>query len=188
MGEGCHILGYPIRQGEFFNLVSTQPAVHTKGSKFVVQVSPSEVVDHYKNWDPKLVAILKNLPEENVLEWKLCDLEPMESWIFPGGKIILLGDASHAMLPSAAQGAGMGIEDGAAIAELLARASDRVQIPAILKTFESLRLPRCTDIVDSGRQNAKKWHGKDAKGGTVTNEMWNYDVKGAAKSMQLEVV
>lgn len=188
VGEGCHILGYPIRQGEFFNLVSTQPAVHTKGSEFVVRVSPSEVVDHYKNWDPKLVAILKNLPKENVLEWKLCDLEPMESWIFPGGKIILLGDASHAMLPSAAQGAGMGIEDGAAIAELLARASDRVQIPAILKTFESLRLPRCTYIVDSGRQNAKKWHEEDAKGGTVTDEMWKYDVKGAAESMPLEVV
>jgi salicylate hydroxylase len=162
--------------------------VHTKGPTFVVEADPSEVIDHYKHWDPKLVAILKNLPKENVLEWKLCDLEPMESWIFPGGKIVLLGDASHAMLPSAGQGAGMGIEDGAAIAELLARASDRAQIPAVLKTFESLRLPRCTYIVDSGRQNAKKWHAKDAKGGTVPDETWDYDVKGAAKSLQLEVV
>ncbi|KAH8795344.1 hypothetical protein BGZ57DRAFT_780583 [Hyaloscypha finlandica] len=185
IGKGCHILGYPIRQGEFFNLVSTQPARHTKGPKFVVPIDPSEFVDQYKDWDPKLVAILNKLPKENVLEWKLCDLEPMKSWIFPGGKIVLLGDASHAMLPSAAQGAGMGIEDGAAIAELLDRITHQEQIPAILKTFENLRLPRCTYIVDSGRQNAKKWHEKDAKGGTVTDEMWEYDVKGAAREIPL---
>jgi len=185
IGKGCHILGYPIRQGEFYNLVSTQPAKHTKGPKYVVPIDPSEFVDQYKDWDPKLVAILNRLPKENVLEWKLCDLEPMDSWVFPGGKIVLLGDASHAMLPSAAQGAGMGIEDGVAIAELLARATNREQIPAILKTFENLRLPRCTYIVDSGRQNAKKWHEKDAKGGTVTDEMWEYDVKGAAREISL---
>jgi salicylate hydroxylase len=162
----------------------------------VVPIDPSEFVDQYKDWDPKLVAILNKLPKENVLEWKLCDLEPMNSWIFPGGKIVLLGDASHAMLPSAAQGAGMGIEDGAAIAELLDRVTHREQIPVILKTFENLRLPRCTYIVDSGRQNAKKWHEKDrqnakkwhekdAKGGTVTDEMWEYDVKGAAREISL---
>jgi len=185
IGEGCHILGYPIRQGEYFNLVATQPANHTKGPKYVVPIDPKEFFDHYKHWDPKLVAILKKLPQENVLEWKLCDLAPMESWLFPGGKIVLMGDASHAMLPSAAQGAGMGIEDGGAIAELLARAESRDQIPVILKTFENLRLPRCTNIVDSGRQNAKKWHEKDAKGGTVTEAMWEYDVKGAAQSVPL---
>jgi salicylate hydroxylase len=133
-----------------------------------------------------LEKILRKLPTENVLEWKLCDLAPMDSWIFPGGKIALLGDASHAMLPSAAQGAGMGIEDGAAIAELLARADDKSQIPAIMKSFQKLRLPRCAYIVESGRQNAKKWHEKDAKGGTVTDEMWNYDVKGEARSIPIE--
>lgn len=166
--------------------MATQPANHTKGSKFVVPIDPNEFLDHYKHWDPKLVAILKKLPQENVLEWKLCDLEPMDSWIFPGGKIVLLGDASHAMLPSAAQGAGMGIEDGSAIAELLARAKHRSQIPQVLKAFENLRLPRCTYIVDSGRQNAKKWHQQEAKGGTVTDSMWEYDVKVAAQTISLE--
>lgn len=166
--------------------MSTQPAVHTNGPDFVVKVTPTEFHDKYAHWDPILEKILRKLPIDNVLEWKLCDLEPMESWIFPGGKIALVGDACHAMLPSAAQGAGMGIEDGAAIAELLARAVDKLQIPSILKTWQNLRLPRCNYIVDSGRQNAQKWHEKDAKGGTVTDAMWNYDVKGEARTVLIE--
>jgi salicylate hydroxylase len=152
----------------------------------VVKVTPTEFHDRFEHWDPMLEKILRKLPTDNVLEWKLCDLEPMQSWIFPGGKIALMGDASHAMLPSAAQGAGMGIEDGAAVAELLARAENKSQIPSILKTWQNLRLPRCTYIVDSGRQNAKKWHEKDAKGGTVTDAMWDYDVKREANSIQIE--
>ncbi|PVH84302.1 FAD/NAD(P)-binding domain-containing protein [Cadophora sp. DSE1049] len=188
VGEGCHILVYPIRQGEYLNVVATQPANHTKGPKFVVPIGPQEFLDRYKHWDLTLVRILERLPKDNLLEWKLCDLEPMETWLFPGEKITLLGDASHAMLPSSAQGAGMGIEDGCAIAELLARAQSRDQIPQVLKAFEKLRLPRCTEIMDSGRQNAKKWHKENAKGGTVTDSMWEYDVKSAAQSIPLEVV
>ncbi|KAF2787166.1 hypothetical protein K505DRAFT_258315, partial [Melanomma pulvis-pyrius CBS 109.77] len=80
----------------------------------------------------------------------------IETWLFLGSKITLFGDASHAMLPSAAQGAGMGVEHSSAIAELLARAKHRDQIPLVLKAFENLRLPRCTYIVDSGRRNAQK--------------------------------
>lgn len=168
-------------------MVATQPANHTKGLKYVVPINPQEFLDRYKHWDSTLVGVLERLPKENLLEWKLCDLEPMKTWLFPGEKIALLGDASHAMLPSAAQGAGMGIEDGGAIAELLARAEHRDQIPQVLKAFEKLRLPRCTYIVDSGRQNAKKWHKENAKGGTVTDSMWEYDVKAAAQSIPLEV-
>lgn len=181
-------MGYPIRQGTFYNVVSTQPAKRATGEQFVVPVDASEFYEQYKDWDPKLAAILKKLQPNSVLEWKLCDLEPMKSWLSPGAKVILIGDAAHAMLPSAAQGAGMGIEDGAAIAEILARAEDKTQIPALLRTVEKLRLPRCMFVVDSGRQNAKKWHEKDAKGGTVTDDMWNYDVKSEARSIPIDVV
>ncbi|CZR65127.1 uncharacterized protein PAC_15027 [Phialocephala subalpina] len=137
VGEGCHVLLYPIRQGEYLNVVATQPANHTKGPKYVVSTDPKKFLDRYKNWDSTLVGVLERLPKDNLLEWKLCDLEPMETWLFPGRKIALLGDASHAMLPSAAQGASMGIEDCSAIAELLARAEHRDQIPQVLKAFRT---------------------------------------------------
>ncbi|OQU95215.1 FAD binding domain-containing protein [Cladophialophora immunda] len=189
IGEGNHALVYPVRHGQSLNVVLNQPAIHTKGSDYVVQADPAEIAEVYKGWHPTLTKIIQALPKENVLEWKLCDLEPLDSWVFPGGRIALLGDACHAMLPSAAQGAGMGIEDGACIAELLARLTDRSQIPAALKAFEKLRLPRCTFVVDSGRQNAKKWHEKDnVKGGTVTDDIWDYDIKGASRQFPIETL
>ena len=169
------------------NIVLNQPAIHTKGQNFVVQIDPAEIAEVYSGWHPTLMKIIQALPKENVLEWKLCDLESLDSWVFPGGKIALLGDACHAMLPSAAQGAGMGIEDGVCVAELLARLTDSSQIPVALKAYQSLRLPRCSLVVDSGRQNAKKWHEKDnVKGGTVTDDIWDYDIKGESRKYPLE--
>lgn len=135
-----------------------------------------------------MLRVISKLPEGSVLEWKLCDIPPMDTWLLPGSKVVLIGDAAHAMLPSAAQGAGMAIEDGAALAEVLARAKSLLEIPQCLKAFEKLRLPRCTEVVDTGRQNAKKWHAKEGvKGGTVTDTMWDYDVKDAARREQIAV-
>lgn len=170
------------------NMVLNQPAVHTNGPKFVCPADPADILDIYKAWEPRLVRLISKIPKERALEWKLCDLEPMDSWVFPGGKVALLGDACHAMLPSAAQGAGMCIEDGAAIAELLARVTNHSQIPAAMKAYQELRLPRCSYVVDSGRQNASKWHEKDAKGGTTTDDMWDYDVKKCAQMMEIQGV
>ena len=187
IGEGCHVVGYPIREGKFFNIVLTQKAIHTVGTAYVVGVSSAEVRNLYKDWDPNLRKILEFLPDP-VLEWRLCDMEPMDSWIFPGGKICLLGDACHTMLPSAAQGAGMSIEDGAAIAELLARATDESDIHRILKTYQKMRLPRCADIISNARSDAKKLQGRDskAKAGASSLWSWDYDVIKVASSITLE--
>lgn len=188
VGAGRHVLCYGIRQGEFLNFVATQPAVHTSGSVYTAKVSTQEVLDSYRGWDPLMLRVISNIPEGSILEWKLCDIAPMDTWLLPGEKVVLIGDAAHAMLPSAAQGAGMGIEDGAALAEILSRARDYSEIPHCLKAFERLRLPRCTQVVDTGRQNAKKWHAKgEVKGGTVTDAMWDYDAKAAARQANFDI-
>lgn len=90
------------------------------------------------------------------------------------------------MLPSAAQGAGMSIEDGVCVAELLARITDRSQIPRALKAYQELRLPRCTFVVESGRQNSAKWHKEDAKGGTVSDKIWEYDIIKESREVEIE--
>lgn len=191
VGEGKHLLAYPIRQGQFLNIASTQPAVHVTDAtgKFVVPVKPDEWLACFGKWDPFLVKILSKLPEEGILEWKLCDLPPIETWLYPGGRIALLGDASHPMLPSAAQGAGMGIEDGAAVAEFLARAADKSQIPAVMRAWQAMRLPRTTAIVDVGRLNAANWHAKGdaANVGPALNNGWLYDVRAEARKFPLNL-
>lgn len=189
VGNGKHLLGYPIRHGEFYNIASTQAEVYTSAAegKYVVPVSAKVFQETFADWDPLLVKILQRVPEQGTLEWKLADLAPMDTWLFAGGKIALLGDACHPMLPSAAQGAGMGIEDGAAVAEFLARAKDASEIPVVLKAWERMRLPRCSGVVDTGRAQAKKWHEKDPDQGEAPAYLatWGYDVVSEAKKFPL---
>ncbi|KIW88454.1 uncharacterized protein Z519_11023 [Cladophialophora bantiana CBS 173.52] len=186
VGQGRHVLGYPIRGGQDYNMVYNQPTIRAIGSKYVADVDPADIQEEYKDWDPRLVALTKHLPKDGVLEWRLCDLHPLENWIFPGSKIVLIGDASHAMLPSAAQGAAMGIEDGAAIAELLARAGSKTDVPRILKTFQNLRRDRCIDVVENGSRDAHSWHDKDdPKYKPTSNWVWVYDIKTAAREIPL---
>ncbi len=61
------------------------------------------------------------------------------------------------MLPSSSMGAAIGVEDGVAIAHLLARATDRSQIEAVLKAYQDLTLPRYTEVMLSGTRNVAKW-------------------------------
>lgn len=166
--------------------MSTQPAIRATGANYVVPVTPADFHDYYAHWDPLLEKLLSKIPEGSVLEWRLCDMDPLDSWVFKGGKMVLIGDAAHPMLPSAAQGAGMGIEDGVAIAELLARTTAQSQIAAALSTFERLRLPRCAEVMLLGRQNSKKWHEKNPQGGTVTDDTWRYDIETEARLISME--
>jgi salicylate hydroxylase len=131
-----------------------------------------------------VVKILKHLPEK-ALEWKLCDVEPMDDWTLPGGKIILLGDAAHAVLPSASQGAAMAIEDGGAIAEILSQIETKYQIDAALKAYQELRMPRTAEVRDSGRRNVARWKSKDTHEESTNDYVWDYDVKADARKMKI---
>ncbi|KAL6401289.1 hypothetical protein AUP68_15157 [Ilyonectria robusta] len=189
IGQGKHVVAYLLRQGTVYNVVLTGPAQKTIGSKYVVKADVTEVLEQYKDWDPCLVKVLKELPDDSTLEWRLCDMEPMDSWVFPGGKISLMGDACHAVLPSAAQGAGMGMEDGVAVAEFLARTESISQIPQALKAYQELRPPRCEAIMTGARGDAKKWQGRSGappKAGVSSEWSWEYDVKRAARESPLE--
>lgn len=179
-------MAYPVRQGEFYNFVSTQPALHTKGDNYVVNIDSSIVQNEFKDWDPRVVKILSRLPEKT-LEWKLCDVEPMDNWTLPGGKIVLLGDAAHACLPSASQGAAMAIEDGGAIAEILSRIESKSQIDAAVKAYQDLRMPRTADVRDSGRRNVARWKSKDTHEESTNDYVWDYDVKGEAMKISIAV-
>ncbi len=167
-------------------MVMTQPAINAKGETYIVKDDKSVVLNEYAGWDPRLLKILNNLPEK-VLEWKLCDVEPMDNWTLPGGKIVLLGDAAHAVLPSASQGAAMAIEDGGAIAELLARAENKSQIDAVIKAFQKLRMPRTADVAASGRRNVARWKKDDTHEESTNDHIWDYDVKAEARKFSIEL-
>src|SRR5262249_18605145 len=86
-------------------------------------------------------------------KWALFDCPPLASW--GKGRVTLLGDAAHPMLPYLAQGAAMAIEDAAVLAACLERHPD---VPAALRAYEASRLPRTTRVQHDARFNGTVYH------------------------------
>jgi salicylate hydroxylase len=91
---------------------------------------------------------------KTTFRWALYDREPLPTWT--KGRLTLLGDAAHPMLPHLGQGANQSIEDGMALATILARAG-RDNLPAALHAYERLRRERVADIQRGARQSGLRY-------------------------------
>jgi len=95
---------------------------------------------------------------QSTLKWRLMDRKPLAKWVHDSGRVILLGDACHPMLPYRAQGASMAIEDGAVLGNLLSRVSRISQLKPLLKAYQDLRFSRTTEAQRSSRLNQHIFH------------------------------
>ena len=91
---------------------------------------------------------------ERYYKWALYDREPLERW--GEGRITLLGDSAHPMLPYLGQGACMAVEDGCILAEAVARSPGR--LTEALRDYERLRMPRTKRAQLGSRQRARENH------------------------------
>lgn len=158
IGHQRHIMSYPIRNGSMYNLVMSHPGQAAVG-RWNEPGKLDEMRQHYHNFDPTITRVLEKV--SSCLKWKLADLPPLPRWVGAGGRVVLIGDAAHAMVPYLAQGAATSIEDGAALAECLDRATDANMIPSVLAAFEGIRKPRCEIIQAGSRANGDIWHMAD---------------------------
>lgn len=97
IGPGRHIMAYPMRKHELYNVFLAHPdrspnleeSWTTKGSK-------QAMLDEYRGWDPRVRKLIDLVADGEVLEWKLCLHSPLKTWV--RGSVALLGDACHPML------------------------------------------------------------------------------------------
>lgn len=129
-----------------------------------------EVRKAYEGWDPAIFKMLDHCDTPNCWVWRISGTAPLPSWISPGGRVVILGDASHAMVPYASQGASQGIEDGVVLAECLER--DEVDLTTRLKIFEKIRKPRAETAVEVGARNMQQAHLPDGPGQRQRDELW----------------
>jgi len=130
-----------------------------------------ELAASFRGWDPRVTALLEKV--ETCFWWGLYDRRPLASWA--NGRLALLGDAAHAMLPHLGQGANQAIEDGVALAVLLEK-SGPADVPAALKRYENLRRVR-TDVVQAeARQNGLRYDSRYAN-----LEQRDHEIKNAAE-------
>ena len=151
MGPGKHFVHYPVSAGRLINFVCLiERDAWTKES----WTEPGDMRDAlaaYQGWHSQVRSIISSVTETFV--WGLFDRAPLPRWSV--GRVSLLGDACHPMLPFLAQGAAQAIEDGATLAAVLAQGGD---IPAVLARYESLRLPRTARIQTVAAGNKTRNH------------------------------
>jgi salicylate hydroxylase len=130
----------PCRRGKIINVVAhhvddRDQDKHDWNERATVE----EVVEEFKGFHPRYLNFLEQ-GEQPILRWQLRALPLLPTWI--NGRTMLLGDAAHATLPTLGQGAGMALEDAAAIGCLIPLGTKREEIPARLEAYQELRKAR----------------------------------------------
>jgi salicylate hydroxylase len=151
-GRDVHVVHYPVRGGEFLNLVVLSEQAAAKAVPGWSSVaSAADVERSVQRACPLLRDLLACASSWH--SWHLYDRPKTRAWV--KGHIALLGDAAHPMLPYLAQGAAMALEDAAALAGSVAVHADW---PTALHHYQRLRKTRCERVVATARRNGRIFH------------------------------
>ncbi|HXO72652.1 MAG TPA: FAD-dependent monooxygenase [Bradyrhizobium sp.] len=152
LGKGRHFLTFPVRAGELINYVGFVPADEEMKESWSAPGDPDVLRREFAGWDPRIGSLLSQV--EATFRWALYDREPLPTWT--RGRLTLLGDAAHPMLPHLGQGANQSIEDGMALATILAH-TNRETAPAALLAYEQLRRERVAQVQRGARENGLRY-------------------------------
>jgi salicylate hydroxylase len=114
--------------------------------------NPDVLRDEFEGWDFRIGRLLSQV--QSTFRSALYDREPLPTWT--RGRLTLLGDAAHPMLPHLGQGANQSIEDGMALATILALAG-KATVPAALLAYERLRRERVATVQRGARENGMRY-------------------------------
>jgi salicylate hydroxylase len=152
LGKAKHFLTFPVRGGALVNYVGFVPADEEMKESWSAPGDPDVLRREFAGWDPRIGHLLAEV--QSTFRWALYDREPLPTWT--KGRLTLLGDAAHPMLPHLGQGANQSIEDGMALATILSRAT-RNTAPAALVAYERLRRERVAQVQRGARENGMRY-------------------------------
>jgi salicylate hydroxylase len=152
LGHRHHLVHYPVRGGELVNVVAFSPATPEAAESWSATGRVEDFAAEFAGWDPRVGQLIA--AAGHVGRWSVLDRAPLPRWM--NGRIALLGDAAHPMLPFFAQGAGQAIEDAAALAACLVTGS--WDPPAALARYEQVRLARASRVQEASRGRLAHHH------------------------------
>jgi salicylate hydroxylase len=135
------------------NFVAVCPAGEWRLESWSAKGRVADALREFAGFHPLVRQIIGAVDETH--RWALYDRAPLPRW--SAGRVTLLGDAAHAMLPFLAQGACQAVEDAAVLARLLAGAG-AAEVPARLARYEALRRPRSAAVQQGSLENATAYH------------------------------
>ena len=151
MGPGKHCVTYRLRRGTLANLVGVVERDDWTTESWTERGTTEQAMADFAGWHPTILKILSEA--KDLYRWALFDRPPLEKWV--DGRVALLGDAAHPMLPFMAQGAAMAVEDAWVLAQQIAQQDN---IDKALKNYQALRYDRASAVQAQSRANAKTFH------------------------------
>jgi salicylate hydroxylase len=172
-GPHGHVVMYPVSAGRRVNIVAYVESEKWFVESWHLEASREEVHRAYPGWDPAIHDLIDKAGVVN--KWAMFARDPLPHWT--DGRVTLMGDAAHPMLPFLAQGAVMAIEDSYALGTLLAR----LPAPTALEKYETLRLPRATAVQRAARSRQAMIANPDDKNDAAPSsnfieEVYAYDI------------
>ena len=156
-GPSRHFLVFPVRHGTMVNYVGFVPTGEEMKESWSAPGDPEELRREFDGWDARVGEVLEQV--EKTFRWALYDRDPLPTWT--KGRLTLLGDAAHPMLPHLGQGANQSIEDGMALATILDQVSTATA-PGALLAYDRLRRERVADVQLGARQNGLRLDSAEA--------------------------
>ncbi|TDK38757.1 salicylate hydroxylase [Rhizobium deserti] len=155
LGPSTHLVAYPLNDVGSINVVAIASGVspgETWDAK-ASQVQRHALLERFHRWDRRIVSVLEGAEQPTF--WPLYSLDSGR-WQ-SGGNTVLIGDAAHAMMPFAAQGAAMAIEDAFVLA---AKVAGPLPLAEALSSFETERKVRIARVRARGAFNRFAYHAR----------------------------
>ncbi|KAH9476308.1 Salicylate hydroxylase [Psilocybe cubensis] len=152
LGKSKLIITYPISRDTFINFVSFDTDILNEGSYYhgptTTPCSREEIISIFSMWEPEVQALVRCIAKPT--KWVIRFLKPMDR--YTQGRVILAGDAAHAMTPHLGSGAGRAVEDAYILASLLRdRLSTRAMLPRVAEIFNEICCPAGKRLTERSR-------------------------------------
>lgn len=154
-GPHGHVIHYYLRNYELINVVAVMELESWTAESWSLPVSSEEMLSLFEGWHPTIHHLLRSIAQP--FRWGLYGREALQTW--GRGRLTLLGDAAHPMVPFLAQGAAMAMEDGYVLAGVLARYRD--DPVAGLRAYENARRDRANAVQQGSLARAQTVHEAD---------------------------
>src|SRR5579875_3813528 len=179
MGEGRHFLVFPVRAGELLNFVGFVPSGEQTRESWSASGDPAALAAAFSGWDPVIGKVIAAIGPAG-FRWGLYDRAPLPRWT--RGRLTLLGDAAHPMLPHLGQGVNQALEDAVALATLLGACAGPAGVPRALAAYQRLRRGRTARVQLGSRRNGAGYNGS---GAGLTDRRWIYQYDAWAEAAAL---
>ena len=173
VGPGSHVVHYFLRRGELVNFAGFVERDDWRIESWSAVGTKDECLRDFDGWHDVIRILIRNF--RTPFKWAVMVREPMPRWT--AGRVTLLGDACHPMVPFLAQGAVMAIEDGCVLGRCFGACDD---VPTALARYESVRVERANRVVRGSSDQQKRFHNRQladpAVAARYVEEEWKPDL------------